>query len=120
MQHAIDRVRGWAQVLRSDAEFGHLARLKGAGTAKPSLADLFSPLVYDVGAMVLHALRLDVGDDVFFRILQQWVIDHHDASATTDDFIAESSKVAGRDLGAFLHTWLESVDPPAYPARATS
>ena len=87
----------------------------GASTPKPALDDLFSPVVYEAGAMVLHALRLNVGDAAFFHILQQWVIDHRGASATTDDFIAEASKVAGRDMGPFLHTWLYSVDPPSYP-----
>ena len=39
----------------------------------PSAAELFSDSVYDRGAMTLQALRVEVGDATFFRILRELV-----------------------------------------------
>ena len=37
--------------------------------------------------------------------------------ASTADFIALASKVAGRDLGAFLHAWLYDETTPPMPGH---
>ena len=60
--------------------------------------------------------RRAVGDDAFFRTLQQWVSRNHGQSRTTSDFIALVSSESGRDLTSFFDTWLyASVVPTAYP-----
>jgi aminopeptidase N len=100
------------------------ARLESAGMRsrygavdRPDVEDLFSPNVYDGGAVVLHALRKEVGDDTFFTILRTWVAERSGRSATTDDFIAHASTRAGRDLQAFLLRWLREPTLPAFPGR---
>jgi len=72
----------------------------------PTVDSLFDFPVYQGGAAVLQALRDEVGDSTFFTILQQWVARYRGRSATTDDFIATASDVAGRDLGPFLRAQL--------------
>jgi aminopeptidase N len=89
------------------------AALVSAGSTLPPIGratrdQLFGPQVYDGGASVLQALRREVGDGPFFAILRQWVAAHTGQSATTEDFIATASSVAGRDLGPFLHGLLFS------------
>ncbi|HKA04592.1 MAG TPA: M1 family metallopeptidase, partial [Acidimicrobiales bacterium] len=74
--------------------------------ADPTVDTLFAFPVYQGGAAVLQSLREQVGDTTFFGILQQWVARYRGRSATTDDFIATASDVAGRDLGPFLHAQL--------------
>ena len=37
--------------------------------------------------------------------------------ASTADFIALASKVAGRDVGPFLHAWLYDETTPAMPGH---
>jgi aminopeptidase len=82
----------------------------------PTVEQLFGRGVYQGGAMVLHALRLEVGDDDFFQILRQWVARYNGSSATSDDFRSLAAEVAGRDLSAFFDAWLSAPDPPdAYP-----
>ena len=61
---------------------------------------------YDGGAVVLHALRREIGDDAFFTLLQRWVAENAGTSRTTADFIALADEVAGRDLTAFFDDWL--------------
>ncbi|MFM7535025.1 MAG: M1 family metallopeptidase [Acidimicrobiales bacterium] len=101
---------------RARLEAGGLRNRYGAVDA-PAVQDLFSPNVYDGGAVVLHALRNEVGDDTFFTILRTWVSERAGGSATTDDFITHASTRAGRDLRAFLERWLRAPTLPAYPAR---
>jgi aminopeptidase N len=88
-------------------------QVPGEPTAAPSRENLFGFERYDGGAVVLHALRREVGDDAFFAILRRWVADNAGTSRTTADFIAVSSAVSGRDLGPFFQTWL---DAPSLPA----
>jgi aminopeptidase N len=85
-------------------------------TGVPSRQNLFGFERYDGGAVVLHALRKEVGDDAFFRILRRWAADNAGTSRTTADFIALSNEVAGRDLTAFFQAWLYAPSlPPTFP-----
>lgn len=86
-------------------------------TGDPGPADLFSPtMVYERGALTLHALRRRVGDEAFFTILRTWTSRFHDGNATTADFIALSEEVSGQDLQAFFDAWLyQPALPPLTP-----
>jgi aminopeptidase N len=89
-----------------------LAEVHRAGTplppvARPTVDTLFSDQVYDGGAAVLQQLRREVGDATFFAILRQWVVRYSGKSASTEDFMATASDVAGRDLVPFLAGLLE-------------
>ena len=93
-------------------------RLLGGGLGPiddPGSADLFNQAVYIRGAMVLHALRLEVGDDTFFEILRTWVAEKGGSSASTADFVALSERVSGAELAAFFEAWLTAPEPPAFP-----
>lgn len=91
-------------------------QLPGEPTAEPSLLNLFGFERYDGGAVVLHALRQEIGDEAFFRLLQRWIADNDGTSRVTEDFTALAAEVAGRDLSAFFATWLYAPTlPPTYP-----
>ncbi len=85
--------------------------------ADPGKAGLFSPATYLRGALTLHALRITVGDDEFFRILQTWTKKYAGSTATTTDFIALTNLIAERDLTAFFHDWLDTDRVPPLPTR---
>ncbi|MFI8293937.1 M1 family metallopeptidase [Streptomyces sp. NPDC085614] len=78
---------------------------------------LFRPVVYDGSALVLYALRQEIGADAFQRLERRWVDEHRDGTATTADFTALASEVAGRDLGSFLAGWLYAKKTPAMPGH---
>jgi aminopeptidase N len=86
----------------------------------PGLVDMFDDEVYIRGAMTLQALRVTVGDTVFFKILHDWVKTQAGSTVTTDEFIRLAEKVSHRDLGAFFDEWLGSGHPtaPAVPFAA--
>ena len=78
---------------------------------------LFSPQVYDGGALVLYALRQKIGDAAFMRLERAWVKRYEGKSASTDDFIALASQVSGRDLARFLRNWLYGTKTPPMPGH---
>jgi aminopeptidase N len=88
-------------------------------TATPDADELFGFNSYDGGAVILHALRLTVGDDVFFELLRTWVADNLGQSRHTEDFVELASKVAGTDLTDFFDEWLfAEVAPTEFPEPA--
>ena len=87
-------------------------------TAHPLRADdMFGFNSYDGGAVVLHALRKTIGDDLFFTLLRRWITDNNGSSRTTEDFVTLANEVAGRDLTDFFATWLYAGKlPTSFPA----
>jgi aminopeptidase N len=82
--------------------------------------DIFEPNTYDRGALTLHALRLQVGDEAFFRILKTWHKRHAGGNATSADFIELAVQASG-DPGVRgqLQAWLyEKALPPLPGAEA--
>ncbi len=73
---------------------------------------LFDFAVYARGAMTLQALRLTVGDQDFFRILQEWVASQAGGHVTTDEFIAVAEGVSGQQLDELFQTWLFTPEKP--------
>lgn len=86
----------------------------------PGVERLFGAAVYTRGALVLHQLRLELGDDVFFGALKTWIERHRNGNATSEDFIAHCEEQSGRDLDAFFATWLYAADLPAPPPSKAS
>jgi aminopeptidase N len=79
---------------------------------QPSIQQLYARNVYDGGAMVLHALRLKVGDDTFFRILRTYADRFRFSNASSEDFIEVVEEVSEQDLADFFNSWLYSNDIP--------
>ncbi len=84
----------------------------GPPTDDPTVETLFGFNVYEGGAAVVEALRLEIGDDAFFTLLRRWQADFAGTSATTEDFTALASEVAGRDLDGFFADWLSAAELP--------
>ncbi|MEU7036907.1 M1 family metallopeptidase [Streptomyces sp. NPDC046237] len=78
---------------------------------------LFRPVVYDGSALVLYALREEIGAEAFQQLERRWVSEHKDATATTADFTALASDVAGRDLTSFFAGWLYAEKTPPMPGH---
>jgi aminopeptidase N len=95
-------------------------RRRGGTTGHPRPEFLFGRQVYDGGAIVLHALRREVGDDMFFKILQRWVATYRGMSVGTEDFVDLVSSTAGRDLAPFMSMWLDDISLPPFPGPATA
>ena len=76
------------------------------GTLYNPSANIFSRLVYDKGAWVLHMLRREVGDTVFFNILRNYYNTYKYKNASTDDFKNICEKISGKNLNYFFDQWV--------------
>lgn len=92
--------------------------IKAVPPGKPPVYDLFNVGVYYRGGMTLHALRLTVGDDTFFRIMQTYFKRYQESNADTNDFITVAQEVSGKDLKDFFQSWLYADAIPDIPTAA--
>ncbi|MEV6395815.1 M1 family metallopeptidase [Streptomyces sp. NPDC051907] len=110
---------------RMRAAYTNSDRWRAAGgppaAPKPPLPgqkiSLFRPVVYDGSALVLYALREEIGKDVFERLEREWVREHEHGTASTADFTGLASRLAGRDLSAFFQAWLYGTKTPPMPGH---
>lgn len=78
---------------------------------------MFDDRVYKRGALALHALRVTVGDEVFFAFLHHWTSSNRHGSVSTEAFIeAADSFVPGLDAATVLQPWLYEAALPALPS----
>ncbi len=100
----------------------HYERLAGLDQdlvlSDPGPELMFDDRVYKRGALTLHALRLTVGDKVFFRLLQGWVRENAGGSVTTADFVEYASAQAAADLDDLFRSWLDQKRLPDLPAAS--
>jgi aminopeptidase N len=82
---------------------------------EPPADNLFNAGVYYWGALGLHALRLEVGDEVFFQILKTYHEQYKGRNAATSDFIAVAEDLSGKDLTSFFDSWLYSEELAPIP-----
>ena len=80
---------------------------KFSGTLAEPGKFLFTNTVYDKGAWVLHMLRWEVGDSLFFKILRDYYESFKYSNASTLDFKNVCEKVSGINLGKFFEQWIE-------------
>ena len=114
LEHSMGQV---AMVKQMDTYYNVIVQqgTKYVPPANPPKNDLFNDGVYLRGAWTLHALRLKVGDKVFFNILHTYYDRHKYGNATTDEFTSLASEVSGQDLKGFFQQWLFDETVPAEP-----
>ncbi|MCQ9130794.1 MULTISPECIES: M1 family metallopeptidase [Streptomyces] len=78
---------------------------------------IFRPNVYDGAALVLYALRQEIGVPAFERLERAWVRNHRDSTATTADFERLAEGISGRELSGFFKDWLYGEKTPAMPGH---
>ncbi|MDY6999110.1 MAG: M1 family metallopeptidase [Actinomycetota bacterium] len=81
--------------------------------ADPGPRDMFDDRVYKRGAITLHVLRHQIGDDKFFALLKDWTARYAHASVVTDDFTGLAAHYAEDSLRPLWAAWLYSPEVPA-------
>jgi aminopeptidase N len=81
-----------------------------------NVSQIFSNIVYDKAAWVLHMLRHIVGDSAFFRSLRAYYSDPRFAygTALTADFEGACEEVSGMDLSWLFQDWIYGTYRPDY------
>ena len=78
----------------------------------PGAEDMFDDRVYKRGALTLHALRLRLGDSVFFDLLKTWATENRHGLVSSADFEAAAERIAGAPLDDFFRAWLQETTLP--------
>jgi len=68
----------------------------------------YSSIVYSKGALFFDALRQKVGDDVFFKILQEYFRQYQYKIADGPDLLSLAEQVSGQNLQALYKEWIQS------------
>ncbi len=68
----------------------------------------YEVIVYAKAALFFHALRQEVGDDLFKAIMHEYVTQFRWGIATPNGFLAAAESVSGRDLDALYDRWILS------------
>ena len=69
--------------------------------------------IYYSPALMWNELRLELGDDEFFRIARSWLAAYDNQSVTRDDIYAHWEKETGLELSAFFDAWILGDSTPA-------
>jgi aminopeptidase N len=68
--------------------------------------DLFDRHLYEKGACVLHLLRRELGDDVFWRGVRAYLTRHAKGVVETRDLMRALEEVSGKSLERFFEQWV--------------
>ena len=78
------------------------------GTLYDPKDNLFGSTVYDKGSWVLHMLRRETDDSLFFKILRTYFAAYKYKNASTDDFKKICESVTGKNFNKFFDQWIYS------------
>jgi aminopeptidase N len=68
--------------------------------------DLFDRHLYEKGGLVLHALRIELGDELFWRGVKAYLTRNARGVVETRDLQRAMEEVSGRSLGRFFEQWV--------------
>jgi aminopeptidase N len=77
---------------------------------------MFDDRVYKRGALLLHSLRLAMGDDGFFSLLREWTSIHRFGSVSTADFVRLAVASTEAPVEQLLSEWLDQAALPELPS----
>jgi len=73
---------------------------------------LLNPNSYQKGAWVLHMLRRELGDDVFYKGIKAYYKNYRFRNASTTSFKNVMAYTSGKNLDLFFKQWLEKSGHP--------
>ncbi len=83
--------------------------------ADPGRRLMFDDRLYQRGGVTVHALRVALGDEAFFRMLRDWTRLHRHGVVSTDAFLAHVRRYAAEPIDGLLQEWLFETTLPAFP-----
>ena len=81
-------------------------------TEETDYMKLLNPNSYPKGGWVLHMLRSELGDSVFWRSIRKYYATYAGSVADTRDLQKVFEDVSGKDLNQFFDQWLYTTGQP--------
>ncbi len=95
-------------------DFERKNRIPIHDTETADLFKLLNPNNYQKGAWVLHMLRKELGDEIFFRGIRDYYEAHRGSLAASEDLRASLEKASGKSLQEFFARWVYGAGHPLY------
>jgi aminopeptidase N len=109
-EHRFGRAAYLSEIKRYKTSY---EKVRDAGKDKPLVfPDWNKPtredrrLVYDKGAYVVHLLREELGEKLFWKGFKEYTRKYFGKSAETNDFQTAMEKSSGKDLSKFFEKWV--------------
>jgi aminopeptidase N len=83
-------------------------RVSGYVPGEPNAEKMYSGDAYNLMAGSVHALRKEVGEENFKKVLTTFLTDYNGKSAEVTDFVATAEETTGRDMKEFFNKWVYS------------
>ena len=80
-----------------------------------SIDDILDSATYQRGALLYHALRLEIGDEPFFTTINEFIQRNLHATAEIEDLQAIAEELTGDDLSQFFTSWVTETTVPQLP-----
>lgn len=103
-----------------DSYMSYEARAGKYALYAPPWQYLFGTTIYEKGGWVVSMLRYLLGDEAFFRGLNDYLEAHAYRNVKTTDLRAALEAASGRDLSTFFDQWVYGVGYPIYAVSWTS
>ena len=81
-------------------------------STETNLMDLLNTNSYQKGSWVLHMLRYELGDKLFWKCIKAYYLKYRNKNADTNDFISIIEKISERKWSKFFNQWLYSPGIP--------
>ncbi|HEV7842480.1 MAG TPA: M1 family metallopeptidase [Pyrinomonadaceae bacterium] len=81
--------------------------------------DLFDMTLYKKGALILHMLRETVGDELFWKSLNRYLVDNQYRNVTTSDLQRAFEQTTGQQLDWFFNQWVYHAGYPELRVRSS-
>jgi aminopeptidase N len=81
--------------------------------------DLFDRHLYEKGGWVLHMLRCELGDELFFGGVKRYLERHRGGIVETRDLLRALEDESGRSLEGFFDQWVYRAGHPDLEVKAT-
>ncbi|MDX6577909.1 MAG: hypothetical protein QOE96_3862 [Blastocatellia bacterium] len=94
--------------------FEQTSSIVRAPSALDDQSAAYQSIVFYKGAMVFRMLRETMGKDQFHRLMQKFVEQYRNKSASIDDFERLTSQVAGKNMRYFFAQWVEGTGVPEF------
>jgi len=88
-------------------------------TTITNLMRLLSPNSYQKGSWVLHMLRNELGDEIFWKGMRSFYEKYRNKNALSSHFEEVMEEVSGKDLDGFFYQWLYIAGQPELKISAS-
>lgn len=114
---ALDRFQAQQQVISADRA---ARRPIVYGKWERSPFELFfSGHIYPKGATVLQMLRHQLGDDLFWKSMNRYTVDHEFNTVITDDLKVAFEQTTGKNFQSFFDQWVYGAGFPVFQVSSS-